>query len=514
MNESLVFFDLFLLLRYSNNHISFITPFIHHTFQPITELMKHSESFISGFYEQQQWLFSLIQSKKRDHKPTQPKKVKSHAEWLAYYSKRTNRIRGFLRFAGYPERQYNAVHVAGTSGKGSVTTMMAALLTQCGLRTGHTISPYLQLPTEKLICDGRLIRPSEFAQLIGDFRLLYDAWLKQEGAVLRYGDAWTLLKFLWLAKRKVDWAVIETAVGGRYDRSNVVPAKLAVITNVDYDHVKSLGPALTDIARHKAGIIKEGQLAITAATHPDVLEIIRAEAREKGAALYCLGHEFDYTVDEMNRLSVQTPFNSYQDIQVKANGTYQLQNAALSIAALDLLAQHHAISLTQAHTSSALGQVTYPGRMEIVSQAPLIILDGAHNPAKIRALVHSLQTSYPDKQVTVILGVLGYKDVKKIVRNLRKITKRFITTEPHLLGKRATPAHLLADMVQKLYPDVPITSAEYVYDAIEQAKMICEPNDLIIITGSLYLVGEARSYWYPVEQLLKESEQGLGLIWG
>lgn len=502
-----------MLLGYSNRHLSFITPFIRNTFQKITELMNHSESFISDFYEQQQWLFSLIQSKKPDHKPTQPKKKKSQAEWLAYYAKRTSRIRGFLRFAGHPERQYNAVHVAGTSGKGSVTTMIAALLAECGRRTGHTISPYLQLPTEKLICDGRLIRPSEFAQLIRDFRLLYEAWLDQGHPVLRYGDAWTLLKFLWLAKREVDWAVIETAVGGRYDRTNVVPAKLAVITNVDYDHVKSLGPALTDIARHKAGIIKEGQLAITAATHPDVLEIIRAEAREKGATLYCLGHEFDYTVDEMGRLSIQTLFNTYQNIQVKANGTYQLQNAALSLAAVDLLAQHHPISLTQANASSALGRTTYPGRMEIVSQDPLIILDGAHNPAKIRALMHSVQSSYPDKQVTVILGVLGYKDVKKIVSDLRKITKRFITTEPHLLGKRATPAHLLADIVQKLYPDVPITSAEYVHDAIEQAKMICGPDELIIITGSLYLVGEARSYWYPVEQLLKESEQGLGLIW-
>ncbi len=476
--------------------------------------MSQSKSFISDFYEQQQWLFSLIQGPKQDEDRSQPKKKKSQAEWLTYYSARTKRISEFLRFAGHPEQQYHAVHIAGTSGKGSVTTMIAALLAECRLRTGHTVSPYLQLPTEKLICDGRLIRPSEFAQLIRDFRLLYNAWLEQGGVVLRYGDAWTLLKYLWLAKREVDWAVIETAVGGRYDRTNVIPSKLAVITNVDYDHVKSLGPALTDIAHHKAGIIKEGQLAITAATHPDVLQVIRAEAKAKGATLHCLGHEFDYTIDEKGLLSVQTQFNHYQSIRVKATGTYQLQNAALSIAAADLLAQHYPISLSQPSVSSALNRVTYPGRMEIVSQDPLIILDGAHNPAKIQALVHSLQTIYPDKQATIILGVLGYKDVNKIVTGLRPITRRLIATEPHLLGKRATPAKLLANMVQDIYPNVPITFAEYVHDAINQAKMSCGRDDLIVITGSLYLVGEARSYWYPVEEVLKKSEEGLGLLWG
>ena len=386
-------------------------------------------------------------------------------------------------------------------------------ITECGLRTGHTISPYLQLPTEKLICEGYLIRASEFTQLMRDFRVLYEAWKEAGGATLHYGDAWTLLKFLWLAKREVDWGVIETAVGGRYDRTNVLPADLAVITNVDYDHVKSLGPNLTDIARHKAGIIKEGQIAITAASQPSVLDVIRTEAAQKGATLYCRGDDFDYVVHDLTTISVQTPFNHYNYIHVGANGTYQLENAALSIAAVDLLAQHHPIPLTQKRLATALARVTYPGRMEIVSKNPLVILDGAHNPAKMQALVHSLQSSYPDKRITTILGALGYKDVSKIVEILRPISAHFIATEPHLLGKRATPSHLLAEMIQNLCPTTPVTFAEYVNEAIEQALANLNPDELLLITGSLYLVGEARAYWYPTEQLLRESEKGLGLLW-
>lgn len=470
--------------------------------------MNSYDQIISDFHREHEWLLSLV----RRRKESPATKEKSRKKSLAYYEGRASRLNSFLRLAGHPEQQYNTVHVAGTSGKGSVTTMIAAILTTSGLRTGHTISPYLQLPTEKLICDGYLIRPSEFAALMGEFRGLYEAWQEAEGATLRYGDAWTLLKFLWLAKRNVDWGVIETGVGGRYDRTNLLSAELAVITNVDYDHVKSLGPALSDIAWHKAGIIKEGQLAITAARNATVLDVIRREAAQKGATLYTLADDCDIVQHDATTISVQTPFARYEQLHVAAKGTYQLQNAALAIAAVDLLAQHHPIPLTQTSIATALAHVTYPGRMEIISKKPLVILDGAHNPAKMQALVESVQSHYPNKRITTILGALGYKDVTKLVERLRPITAHFIATEPHLLGKRATPSDMLAAQLQELCPTTPITAAEYVHDAIEQALANSRPDDLILITGSLYLVGEARRYWYPNEQLLIESEKGL--LWG
>ncbi|MGB0388046.1 MAG: bifunctional folylpolyglutamate synthase/dihydrofolate synthase [Ardenticatenaceae bacterium] len=468
--------------------------------------MNDYDEIISDFRAQERWLFSLItdpEGKRYFEKKSRDTQERELWEQL-------DRTADFLRFAGHPERGFKSVHVAGTSGKGSVTTMIAGILSECGLPTGHLTSPYLQLPTEKLMYNGRPIAPSEFAELVRDFRVIYEAWKEAGNPNLRYGEAWVSLKYLWLAKRQVAWGVVETGVGGRYDPTNALPAQLAVITNVDYDHVKTLGPELSDIAWHKAGIIKEGQLAITAASNPTVLEVIRAEAARKGATLYALGQDFDVMVHESDRISVQTPFNRYDHIRIKAKGAYQLQNAGLAIAAVDVLAHHNLLpnvggGLGQ-RFASALAEVTYAGRMEIVSTEPLVVLDGAHNPAKMQALVHSVQSSYPNKRLITILGALLYKDVTQIVEILEPISSQFIATQPHVFGKPATPAHMLAEKIRHLSPTKPIAFAEQVHDAIEQALALARPDDLLLITGSLYLVGEARAYWYPTEQLLRESE--------
>jgi dihydrofolate synthase/folylpolyglutamate synthase len=474
--------------------------------------MEHYNQIISDFRRQENWLFSLI-TDPEGKRYFQKKSRETQAQELSEQLERTT---DFLRFAA-PEQswggerggaQFKSVHVAGTSGKGSVTTMIAAILAECGLPTAHLTSPYLQLPTEKLMYNGRPIAPSEFTQLVRDFRLIYEAWQEAGNPNLRYGEAWVTLKYLWLAKRQVEWAVVETGVGGRYDPTNVLSADLAVITNVDYDHVKSLGPGLTDIAWHKAGIIKEGQLAITAAREPSVLQVIQREAAQKGATLYAYGEDFELTVHGDNSISVQTPFNSYKQIHLKAKGAYQQENAALAIAAVDLLAQQHPIALTPAHIAHALAQTTYAGRMEIVSNNPLVILDGAHNPAKMQALVHSIQKSYPNKRLITVLGALLYKEVSKIVAMIQPITAEFIATQPHVLGKPAMPPHILAQTLQELSPTTPVTFTEHVHQAIEQALAHAAPDDLLLITGSLYLVGEARDYWYPTEQLLRESEMG------
>jgi len=478
--------------------------------------MNHYDQIVADFRAQEKWLFSLItdpEGKRYFEKKTRQTQEQELFEQL-------QRTVNYLRFVGHPERKFKSVHVAGTSGKGSVTTMIAAILRECGRQIGHLTSPYLQLPTEKLMYNGQPIAPSEFAQLVREFRAIYDAWKEAGHPNLRYGEAWVALKYLWLAKREVEWAVVETGVGGRYDPTNALPAQLAVITNVDYDHTKTLGSELSAIAWHKAGIIKEGQMAITAASKPEVLAVIRAEAERKGASLYCIKSDgikpdriksdpgFQVTIHDPHTISLQTPFSQYNHIRVKAKGTYQLENATLAMAAVDLLAQHYPIPLTQEVMSRALAHVTYPGRMEVVSTEPLVILDGAHNPAKMAALVRSVRSSYPNKRIITLLGALLYKDVSKIIEILIPLTDHFVATQPHVFGKPATPAHILAEKISDVSPSTPITFNEQVHEAIKEALATAEANDLVLITGSLYLVGEARAYWYPTEELMRKSEMG------
>ena len=243
-----------------------------------------------------------------------------------------------------PEKQYHSIHVAGTSGKGSVVNMLAEILSTTGQRVGYHVSPYLQVCNEKLIVDRQLIPPSKFVSLVEELRGFYQQWKSAGGKyqTIKYGEAWVALTLMWMAKQQVDWAVIETGLGGRYDPTNVVPAKLAVITNVDYDHTEVLGESLPEIATHKAGIIKPGGLAITAETKAEVLEVIKQEAAEKNARLYCLGEDFCYQITDENgahTLKVEGVNHTYRGLRVAMKGKFQLNNAALAVASLDLLTE-------------------------------------------------------------------------------------------------------------------------------------------------------------------------------
>ena len=239
---------------------------------------------INDYNQARKWLMSLI----TDPEGQRYFEEKSAEVRLAEFKEQIDRTGKFLAFTGNPQAAFNSVHIAGTSGKGSVVNMIAAILRAGGLKTGYHVSPYLQVCNEKLIVDDQMISPSEFITLVGDLNRDYTKWIASDGKYtsLKYGEAWVALTYLWMAKCGVDWAVIETGLGGRYDPTNVLPSNLAVITNVDYDHVEVIGPSLEQIAHHKAGIIKPGKPVVTSETKPEVLAVIQREVEEKNAHLF------------------------------------------------------------------------------------------------------------------------------------------------------------------------------------------------------------------------------------
>jgi len=465
------------------------------------------QALISSFRKAERWLYTLIQD------PTGQRyfQEKSMDVRMAEFKEQIQRMQAFMDFCGNPEKTFPSIHIAGTSGKGSVVSLIAGILHAAGIKVGYHVSPYLQVSNEKLIVGGKMIAPSQFVSLVEEFKDTYQRWLAEDHgfSFLKYGEAWVALTYLWMARQQVDWAVIETGLGGRYDPTNVLPSSLAVITNVHYDHVEVLGEALTQIAAHKAGIIKPDGLAITAETNPEVLAVIEEEARQKGTRLFRLGKEFDYHLwetSEGTRLNVDGVYETYSNLRIAMKGEFQYRNAALAVASVDLLAGLGKLQVNQQQVHEGIA-VQFPGRFEIVQENPLVILDGAHNLHKATALSQSLQQSYPGKKMTVVLGTLSIKDFSGIIEALAPITDRWVATQPKVMGKPSTPPEALVEVIRRVTPDVETLVSQDVKEAVKLALSLTGDEGAILVTGSLYMLGDARSVWFPVDQLLEQLEQ-------
>lgn len=461
-------------------------------------------SALNDYSAHMEWLNSLITDKTGAHYLQEKRREAQMAEFRETLARTTD----FLDFAGRPQEKFNSIHVAGTSGKGSVVSFISSILQNCGLRTAHHVNPFLQVCTEKLIRNGQRIALTEFNELVNNFRALYNRWQSAGRAYdsLKYHEAWTALALVWFANVQAEWAVVETGVGGRFDPSNVLPSKLAVITNVDYDHVQVLGPTIEDIAYHKAGIIKKGQPALTASTRPEVMEVLTSEAQSQNSPLFCIGRDFRFQIhnvdDQGLDLSVEAPYHRYANLHVGSLGLFQAENVALAVSAVDVLAKHYGLSLTKDGIETALETTKISGRMEVVQREPLVILDGAHNPHKMGSLVSSLRAIYPNKSITFIIGMLGTKDTKAMLETLVPLADRIFATKPYVLGKPSVEPDELVNYIHEIDIVKEVLPMENVREAIQAALDTAPKDDLIVITGSLYMLGDARDYWIPRETML------------
>lgn len=460
---------------------------------------------LDDYYERLRWLRSLITDPAGSYYFTE----KTQTEYLKDYLKQINRTKTFLELAGNPQTKYPVVHIAGTSGKGSVTTMIGAILRQAGLRVGVHTSPYLQVCNEKLVVDDVIISPAEFVELIDEFTEILKAFYKKTGELLRYQEAWACLMYMYFAKKQVDWAVVETALGGRYDPTNVVPSKLSIITNIALEHTPQLGTSLIEIARHKAGIIKKDMPVITSEKSPKIVDIFAKEAIKGHSKLYKLDRDFSYKLGKSDHtgltMEVRTPFKMFKTLHMQQPGTFNAINAAVAVKAAEVLNKKYAVPITEEHIRSALESWTLPGRMETVQQNPQVILDSAHNPQKMRALVDTIKAVFPNKAITVVTGMLAFKDVDAILKKLVPIAKRVIATQANVLGKPSLPTSALAKAIARQNPSLEVIECNSVESGITTALSKVTPTELVLITGSMYLIGESREHWFNSEQLLLES---------
>lgn len=438
-------------------------------------------------------------------------KASSTEEFRKLQELKFSRVRAFVEFLGNPQNAFRTIHIAGTGGKGSTATMIDALLRFAGERTGLHTSPYIQIPNEKLIMDGRMIAPSEFTREIDALRYLREIFMQQHPEFTPlYADIWMGLTFRYFQHQKVTWAVMETGMGGRLDATNVVNADVAVITNVDMDHVPELGTTLKEIAWHKAGIIKQGKPVVVGQILPEALAIVATEAEAKSAPLFLYGR--DFWADNIRFVSngiladFSTPFGNFAGIYVNLLGQYQAINAATAIMTVAVVAQEYGIALNKEIVTAALEAITFHGRMERMQNHPLVIIDGAHNPQKMAAAAKALAALYPDKNKTLVIGMVATKDAPGTLRPILGLVNRVFTTTPNLRWKPSYSAQEMRDMVKSIRPEIPVTDYNDVVTAVKESISMSDTDQLIFITGSIYMLEHVRSLWYPTEEILKELE--------
>jgi dihydrofolate synthase/folylpolyglutamate synthase len=379
------------------------------------------------------------------------------------------RITRLLDAFGNPHRTGRFVHVAGTNGKGSTSAMIEAGLRAAGLRTGLYTSPHLIEPTERIRIAGQAITPDQFAQIFTEVHETAERMLDARKLDLHptYFESVTAMAFLLFARERVDTVVLEVGLGGRLDATNVVTPVLSIITPIDFDHQVFLGDTLAKIAAEKAGILKPGGPAIFAQQPPEAESVLRAHAQGP----YTLSRDWEITDLELN------PRGScfrIRDLQITCPlaGEHQVENARTA-----------AIALHALHVSPAgISKTCWPGRLERVSEQPEIILDGAHNPAGTRALVAYIRRFYNGRRVWIIYGVMADKAVAEMAGMLFPLAQRVIVTAP--ANSRAMPPE-----------NIPAPGATITRTVAEAVDLLgqAQREDVIFITGSLFVVGEARA---------------------
>lgn len=396
--------------------------------------------------------------------------------------RRLTRTRRILDVLGNPQDAYSTIHVTGTSGKGSTAVAIASMLTAAGYRTGLRTSPYLQVATEKLQISHRLIDGAGFAAAVDD---VFAAAGRLGLTPLVYTEAWAALSYLWFAQRAVEIAVIEVGAGGRFDATNVITPEVSVITSVGMDHVVSLGPTLTDIAWHKAGIIKRNRPAVIGNLRPEALAVVEHEAQRQDAPLI---RAISPTVN----------------LETGMHGAFQSANAAVALSVMAALRAQGRI-IPPAAERSGLAAARLPGRLErMPGEGPGVWLDGAHNADKMQALAGSLPL-ITDRKPVMVVGALGSKDVTAMAGTIATAASAVVATEPHVLGKRALPADDVAGSLRAAGFTGPMACEPDPLHAVAKAEDMSQVhNEPVVVTGSLYLVGEVRRRWFPDEAIVSQ----------
>ncbi len=394
---------------------------------------------------------------------------------------RLDRVERALSLFGHPERRYPAFHIAGTNGKGSTAAMLHRILSLAGYRAARYTSPHVVSFTERIRGGEEEISPAEVVELAEEIK----SRAAQAGIPLTFFEFVTVMALIYFARLNVDVAVVEVGLGGRLDATNLVVPAVSIITTIAKDHEGYLGSDLLSIAREKGGIIKKDVPVVCGSLAPEVRELLRGLAADAGAPSYFLGSDFTIALKNGGFFDYKGLNSTLTELSLALRGDYQRRNGALALAALEVA--RHAFPVSEAAAREGLRTVFWPGRLEVVWERPMVILDGAHNNEGIGALVEEIRTLRGERSVKLLFAAMEDKDWPHMLAELSQVASEAVLTRVPM-PRSADPGKMSAAVKDRL----PVSVVE---DPARALRLLLEragPEDIVLVAGSLYLLGEVR----------------------
>ncbi|UNC90899.1 bifunctional folylpolyglutamate synthase/dihydrofolate synthase [Candidatus Contubernalis alkaliaceticus] len=405
------------------------------------------------------------------------------------------RMSKMMELLGNPQKKIKVIHIAGTNGKGSTAAFLSKILEEAGYSVGLYTSPYLEAFTNRMAINGNDIPEDRLVEIVNIVKPMVDDISKDfELGQMTEFEVVTCIAFYYFAAQDTDFVVLEVGLGGRLDATNVVENPLvSVITNIGLEHTEVLGDTIEKIAGEKAGIIKEGAPVVTAVPRPEAMKVIQKKCQDKNAHLFVLRESVNIEIEELSLNGQSFHYVNPQGLQLKdlfisLLGEHQIINASTAVAVIEIL-QGKGFHIPEAAVRKGLKAARWAGRLELMGKDPLLILDAAHNLDGVRSLKKALQDQVKYEKLVLVIGILGDKALDEMLKEIIPLADKIIITKPD--SPRAAEPEAVADVAEK-YARYPMILEDSIPRAVNIAMTLAEPEDLVLICGSLYTISEAR----------------------
>jgi len=403
-----------------------------------------------------------------------------------------DRMRVLMRELGNPQNAFDSVIVAGSKGKGSTCLFLSSILRMENLKVGLYTSPHLLDVRERIQVNGLWISEARFTEQLSKFKKIFEeySWRKN---LPTYFEVLTALAFCHFKELKVQVAVLEVGLGGLYDSTNVVSSKVAGLVPISLEHTDKLGKTVSKIAVQKCGVIKGREIVVSSAQSSEAANVIEAACLDREAELFRVGKEIrvqerDFTEDTQ-RFDIKTPWGNFYDLETRLRGRHQLENAAVAIGLAKALEKKvPRLSVSEEAVRQGVSDARWPGRLEKIADRPRVVLDGAHNVDSARKMLEGIKRHFRFSDLILVFGSSADKDVEGMIREVLTEADCLIVTQSS--HPRAMPAQKIASLIENSGKEVFVEASAK--NALEKARSLADADDLIVVTGSLYLVGEMR----------------------